>query len=83
MYNKDINTLTQLSRKKDQIISQLVSLLEENDQSDLIGSVNIEQMLLDVSTVSTKHTSKPKSTLKTKSDQLPAPSSNLNIAAFF
>lgn len=40
--------MIQNSRKEDQVIKQLVSLLEENNQSDLIDCVDIEQLLSDV-----------------------------------
>lgn len=82
MYDRNFNATSQLSREEDKTLEQLVSLLEENDKLDLIDCIDIDKLLADVDVVSNEKTIKPKSTLKKKSDQFPAPSSNPNAATF-
>lgn len=82
MYSKNIDTATQLSRDENRAIDQLVSLLEENDQTDLIDCVDIDKLLTNVDSDSEAQSLKPKSTLKNKSDQFPPLSTNQNMMAF-
>lgn len=64
-------------------LDQLISLLEESDQSDLIDRVDLNKLLAptDKYTSSEKDASVGSQLIK-KSDKFPAPSLNANVAAF-
>lgn len=82
MYNKQEQNHTQLKNKEEQkAIDQLISLLEESDQTYLIDCVNVEQLL--------QKCGQPMdpppplgSVPKIKSDRFPPPSTNPNVVTF-
>lgn len=82
MYNKwEQNPIPQINKDKQRAIDQLMSLLEESDQTDFIGCIDVEKILQ----ICCQTPDKPSSTvflLKKKSDWFPPPSSKPNVVAF-
>lgn len=75
---------TDFTPSENRAIDQLVSLLEENDTTDLIDCIDIPQVLSlsHKAVVGTTKDTSSGSKLKKKSSLFPPPSSNPNIATF-
>lgn len=71
----------ELSKKENQAIDDLVSLLEDQEQKDLIDNINIESLLAMHTTPITGGI-QGKSLLKKKSNKFPSLNLNSNLKAF-